>query len=406
MANNLVTNVVRSVAQTIASRQLQKVSGGLKLARGNLGAAANRATSSIPVGGKTYGRSDKHRVNHFSYPSDVDSDPMQGHYVIFNISSLTAAILKSEKGAKDMRAQIKRLQAQYQRENEGTRFLSEAGAKAFVKKHLIVNAPSKLPASKTNRGFGINSMPRTTLETSIALYMPPAVSVNYGINYADQEIGALAEVGTGMIKAFTQGGGDIVSKVGGALEAAGGTAAQEGIQNVLLKSLDVAAPGGKAMFELQTGKVVTPRMELMFKGVGRRSFSFTFAFIPKSAQEAREVENIIYTFKENMHPEYANPTTRKEMKIPNTFEISYMYQNKTNDFLNKISTCFLTSMAVQYGGDRFTAYEPTESRMGEFSGGPPGRGTFSKSPPPQKSQVTLGFTELETLSKQHIKEGY
>ena len=131
----------------------------------------------------------------------------------------------------------------------------------------------------------------------------------------------------------------------------------------------------------------------MFKGVGRRSFSFTFAFIPKSAKEAREVENIIYTFKENMHPEYANPTTRKAMRIPNTFEISYMYQNKTNDFLNKISTCFLKSMDVQYGADRFTAYESTKSRAG-------------KGPPPQKSQITLNFSELEILSKAHIQEGY
>jgi hypothetical protein len=335
---------------------------------------------------------------------------MQGHYIIFQISSLTAATLKADKRKKDIAAFKPLAEAKFNLtlppQLRGSS-LSEQARKDSVAKQILEKFPIKTPTTgNTNRGFGINSMPRTILETSIALYMPPAVTVNYGINYADQEIGALAEVGTGMIKAFTQGGGDIVSKIGGAIDAASGSAAQEGIQNVLLKGLDAVAPGGKAIFELESGKVVTPRMELMFKGVGRRSFSFTFAFIPKSANEAREVENIIYTFKENMHPEYANATTRKEMKIPNTFEISYMYQNKANDFLNKISTCFLTSMAVQYGGDRFTAYEPTESRMGEFSGGPPGRGTYSKSPPPQKSQVTLGFTELETLSKQHIKEGY
>ena len=144
---------------------------------------------------------------------------------------------------------------------------------------------------------------------------------------------------------------------------------------------------------METGKVITPRMELMFKGVGRTNFSFTFAFIPKSVEEALAVENIIYTFKENMHPEYANARTRKEMRIPNRFEIYYMYQNKTNDFLNKISTCFLTSMGVQYGGDRFTAYESTPMITGS-------------GPPPQKSQITLDFTELETLSKAHIQQGY
>ena len=402
MANGLASNVITSVAQTIAGRQLQKVSGGLKLLRGNLSGITG-GTSSMPAVGKTYGRSSKHKVNHFSYPSDVDSDPMQGHYIIFNISSLTAAILKAEKQSKkDLATAAKAAAAKYNIETAGTRFGSEAGQKDFVSKNLFKFLPKqKLQAGSTNRSFQVSSMPRVTLETSIALYMPPSVSVNYGVNYADEEIGALAEIGTGIMKAFTQGGGDTKTKLTKALNAMTGAAAQEGLQSALLKGLDAVAPGVQTMAQLETGKVITPRMELMFKGVGRRNFSFTFAFIPKSEKEAKIVENIIYTFKENMHPEYANATTRKEMKIPNTFEISYMYQNKANDFLNKISTCFLTSMAVQYGGDRFTAYEPTESRL---SGGP--RGPHGSGAPPQKSQITLGFSELETLSKQHIKEGY
>ena len=400
MANGLASNVITSVAQTIAGRQLQKVSGGLKLMRGNLSGITG-GTGSMPAVGKTYGRSSKHKVNHFSYPSDVDSDPMQGHYIIFNISSLTAAILKAEKNAKDMKAQVKSLQAKFGPISGSA--LSLKAREAYVKKHLIVNAPSTkdLPPGSTNRGFQISTMPRVTLETSIALYMPPSVSVNYGVNYADEEIGSLAEIGTGILKAFTQGGGDTKTRMTKALDEMTGAAAKEGLERTLLKGLDAIAPGVQTIAQLESGKVITPRMELMFKGVGRRNFSFTFAFIPKSEKEAKIVENIIYTFKENMHPEYANPTTRKEMRIPNTFEISYMYQNKTNDFLNKISTCFLTSMAVQYGADRFTAYEPTESRL---SGGP--RGPHGSGAPPQKSQITLGFSELETLSKQHIKEGY
>ena len=266
---------------------------------------------------------------------------------------------------------------------------------------MFLPKTKELAAGQLNRSFQMSTMQTTKLNTSIALYMPPSVSVNYGVNYADEEIGSLAEIGTGILKAFTQGGGDTKTKMTKALDAMTGAAAQEGLQSALLKGLDAVAPGVQAIAQLESGKVITPRMELMFKGVGRRNFSFTFAFIPKSEKEAKIVENIIYTFKENMHPEYANPTTRKEMRIPNTFEISYMYQHGTNDFLNKISTCFLTSMAVQYGADRFTAYEPTESRL---SGGP--RGPQGSGAPPQKSQVTLNFSELETLSKQHIKEGY
>ena len=396
MANGVASNVITSVAQTIAGRQLQKVSGGLKLLRGNLSGITG-GTSSMPAVGKTYGRSSKHKVNHFSYPSDVDSDPMQGHYIIFNINSLTAGVLEAEKRKKDIAAYDKAGRAQYN--IAGGRPGEQAANKVFVDNKMAKNIQEKffpkkvVAAGQTNRSFGLSSMPRTRLDTSIALYMPPSVSVNYGINYAEEEIGSLAEVGIGVIKAFTQGGGDISSKLGGAFKAITGAGAQEGIQNAIVKTLDAFAPGANTLLQMETGKVITPRMEIMFKGVGRRTFSYTFAFIPKSVKEARIVENIIHTFKENMHPEYANPTTRKEMKIPNTFDISYMYQNAENSFLNKISMCFLTTMSVQYGADRFTAYESTKSRIGE-------------GPPPQKSQITLNFTELETLSKQHIKEGY
>ena len=61
-----------------------------------------------------------------------------------------------------------------------------------------------------------------------------------------------------------------------------------------------------------------------------------------------------------------------------------------NTFINKISSCFLQKVGVQYGGDRYTAYENI-----------PGRGT-----PPQRSTLTLDFTELETLSQEHIEDGF
>ena len=64
-----------------------------------------------------------------------------------------------------------------------------------------------------------------------------------------------------------------------------------------IKALDVAAPGAETMIALHRGAVITPRMEMMLEGVGRRSFSFTFSFIPKSVQEAAVVKDIIYSFK-------------------------------------------------------------------------------------------------------------
>ena len=399
MANGVASNVITAAAQHVVGRATQRLSGGLRKVSGNLpGTSIGRGGSNNPslgAPGTLGGKKGKHAVNHMSYPIDVDSDPMQGHYIIFNISSTKAAVLAAAKRKKDMATAEKKMRAEHNMAGPPNRALTKTEADKRVAKHLEENfsSPKKIPAvGALNRSMQLQNMPRKTLQTSIALYMPPSVSVQYGINYAEKEVGLKAELGSGIIKAFASPG-DTVSKLTAAVEEGTGARGSELATVSMLTALDVIAPGATTLAQLESGTVITPRMELMFEGVSRRNFSYTFVFIPKSVQEAKIVENIIYTFKENMHPEYSNSETRREMNIPNTFEISYMYQNKTNDFLNKISTCFLKSMDVQYGADRFTAYEPTNSRQGS-------------GPPPQKSQITLGFSELEILSKAHIQQGY
>ena len=74
--------------------------------------------------------------------------------------------------------------------------------------------------------------------------------------------------------------------------------------------------------------------------------------------------------------------------------IDYYYRNTRNDFINRISTCFLKTMDVKYGGDRYTTYPATFTEGGKYG------------LPPQKSTMTLNFEELELLSRDHIEEGY
>ena len=137
-------------------------------------------------------------------------------------------------------------------------------------------------------------------------------------------------------------------------------------------------------------------MELSFQGVGRREFQFVFNFLPKSELEATEVEDIISIFKYYSHPDFISGSSGNMMTIPDTFDISYMYQGSENSFLNKISTCFCTGIQVSYGGDRYATHTPTVSRHG---GG-------ALSPPPTRSTLTLSFKELEILTKPRINQGY
>ena len=362
-----ITGAVRS---QIAGRLNSAVSSTIRSGVGSLTGAAregvNSALNIIPS-------KNKFSTDVMLYPSNVGS-ARQGHYIMFNINEFTPGKVKHSKAKKDFDAKHQAILDEMDQED------ADAGI-------VGASAISSVKGSTKSGRSILAEKPTKRMPASISLYMPPSVSVTYNVKYADQEIGTLAGMGSAAIAAFQNQSGDNNAKLKAAAGAMKG-GAKEGLTNFINTTLDTLAPGARALQQIESGKVITPRMEMMFEGVGRRNFSFTFAFIPKSAEEARSIEKIIKTFKENMMPEYVGDS-RREMKIPNTFDITYMHQNTENKYMNKISSCFLQNMTVTYGGDRFTAYSPTDG-----------------SPPPQKSTIALDFTEIETLSKDLVKEGF
>ena len=382
---SVLTGITGAVQAQIAGRLNSAVSGALRSGIGSLtGAARGAATSALGPIDKT----GKYTTAMYAYPSNVGSDT-QGHYIIFNVNEFTPGKIHTKQTRKSYTEIFNKIMA------DGQGYVGPKEASLMAKNQIAdadkitKDIPAAPPAAKGGSGRSINAdKPKVRMPASISLYMPPSVQVSYEVKYADQEIGTLAMLGSAAIEAFKNANGNMKAKLT-AVKNKLGTGATEGVTNLLNASLDTLAPGAKALQQISSGKVITPRMEMMFEGVGRRSFSYTFAFIPKSAQEAKTIERIIYAFKENMMPEYSNPNTRREMNIPNVFDIQYMYQSTENKFLNKISTCFLQKIDVTYGADRYTAYDPVDG-----------------SPPPQKSSITLSFVEMETLSRDMIKEGF
>ena len=371
-----ITGAVRS---QIAGRINSAVSSTLRSGVGALsGAARGGATSAL----NTIPSKNKFSTDVMVYPSNVGS-PRQGHYIMFNINEFTPGKIKAEKNQKQFDAIFENIVLNQPGISQ------EDAIKLANTTQINTNNVNKAN-TKSGGGAGrsiLAEKPTKRMPASISLYMPPSVTVQYTVKYVDQEIGTLAGMGAAAIAAFQNESGDNTAKLKAAAGAMKG-GAKEGITNFINTTLDTLAPGARALQQIDSGKVITPRMEMMFEGVGRRDFSFTFAFIPKSAEEAKSIEKIIKTFKENMMPEYVGDS-RREMKIPHTFDITYMHQNTENKYMNKISSCFLRNMNVTYGGDRFTAYSPTDG-----------------SPPPQKSTIQLDFVEIETLSKDLVKEGY
>ena len=132
-------------------------------------------------------------------------------------------------------------------------------------------------------------------------------------------------------------------------------------------------------------------MELAFKGLEKRGFEYSFKMVPKSQEEANEIRNIIFAFKSNMLPEFLGTNLGgRSLRVPNTFDIEYMWNGGENQFLHRISTCVLESMDVTYGGDRYKSYA----------------GIDGDGAPPIETTISLTFKEIELITRERVHEGF
>ena len=340
----------------------------------------------------------------YPMPSPITA---QGHYVVFEIHRHQPGRIEITSGA-GTSAIGGGPQARAREEKAEQQLADEIAVQAGA----ISRAES---GYNKRRSFQLRNQTKT-VETMIALYMPPSVSVNYNSSYADEDIGMIAEGGFNFIAQVMAGG------VGGAnlmkATAAGAGTLMEAGRRAIIQGADALAPGVKALANITAGSVISSKMELMFEKVQRRQFNYTFVFIPKSQKEAQMVDQIVFEFKRAMLPNYGEAghfgsnqfSNDRTLTIPTTFDIKYMNIGNDgfggpNTFLNKVSTCFCTSAQVNYGGDRFTAYRPTNTTRNVSSKAGEGAGNgFGL--PPQRTSLTLGFSELEIITQESIDMGY
>ena len=231
------------------------------------------------------------------------------------------------------------------------------------------------------------------LAGGISLYMPPSITTTSTAEYTDSEIGVGAALASAFLDEFkATGASGIGDNVTARLNQLG-PEAKEGLQNLALKSIGVipGLQGADVVRDLRRGFIKAPRMELAFKGIGKRNFSYEFKMIPKSREEADIVREIVKTFRANMLPEFLKGTDRSArfFKMPNTFDISYMYNGGQNQYLHLISTCVCKSVTATYGGDRYKTFDANDEGA-----------------PPVETNISLQFEELEIITKERVMEGY
>ena len=208
----------------------------------------------------------------------------------------------------------------------------------------------------------------------ITLHIQDKPSTSYNVNYQDKEIGTLG----GLLA-----GGSSMTDATETLGSMGKDAGQAAIAGIV--SAVSTAFGGPAgnLLELGTKQKTNSFREQFFESVDFRTFNFKHTFMPRSQQEAEDVRRILNLFKFHMHPELSQGGLF--YVYPSEFEIKYFYKDKENQYFDKISSCVLENMSVDYGGDIFSTFEDGN---------------------PVEVNLTLKFKELELLTKDRITQGY
>jgi len=371
------------------------------------------------------GEVQKYNVTDFAYPEGISSDLDKQHYIQFYINVRGKS--KFNEGEAKGREQIKNnLMADVvvgsgenridpnrsaQRVNDLTSFVKGNGGSKLGEilgigdgKQVKQTTPSSessdystnagspgiIDAAKNTVQKGVNTaleglatlkpdVPRR-LRDVITLHIQDRPAVNYGVSYQETSLGM---AGGGLL-----GGGQGTSdSIGMNQESVKEATAAMATQVVGGLSSILGALGGTRPGDILVNaskQITNPFREQFFERVDFRTFNFRHTFMPKSAEEAQKVRDIIKMFKFHMHPELVGGLGLMFL-YPSEFEIKYMYRGEENTYFNKISTCVLEDMNVEYGGDIFASFEDGQ---------------------PVEVNMSLRFKELEVLTKERIAEGF
>jgi hypothetical protein len=227
--------------------------------------------------------------------------------------------------------------------------------------------------------------PLKRLKTSIMLYMPTNIGTEYGMVYSGQELGLIGSLADAaaknkdLVEAALDTSGRVLSRIGGNMIS-------HGVQNVAGSlGLNTSISGDFASaINAATRSTFNPRKEQLFQEVGFRQFKYFFHFAPRTAEECDKVAQIIYMFKFHMHPEIDD--SYFFYMYPSEFDIEYhIFDKGENPYINKISSCALRGMSVEYG--------------------PGGNWATLVNGCPTEIKMSLDFIELQPLNRKLIKEG-
>lgn len=345
----------------------------------------------------THSNSDYEIVTDLVYPYDLQNDVTKRNYMVFHINvNQDSKFVRHSKDLKDVvvRNGTSRISETISEPlNRAVDIIRDNSIEGIFKtgiNELMTNQQmQKVFKEIDNKAdFLKDSMttkPLKRLKGSIMLYMPINVGASYGVNYSDMGgmgiLGSLASAAQNKdtLEAALSSSSQVLARIGAKITASG----IENVANAI--GLDANTLGNfNNAISAASRKTFNPRKEQLFQDVQFRRFSYRFDFAPRTQMECETVVKIIGAFKFHMHPEI-DPSYFFYM-YPSEFDIEYhIFDQGENPYMNKISSCVLESMDVQYG--------PGTNWSTLVNGCP------------SQVHLSLNFVEIVPLNKNMISDG-
>ena len=348
---------------------------------------------------------DKWSYATMQYPIDIQSRTDLGHYMMFYInvpnttrSKFGRAGASNDFGKIGRGSKLDNEQMQIMGMRDVSKATGEVGKYDTKGNTWSPGQSNKVIDRKAHQGTAADAMKQSErthrTSDSIVLYMPPAIMQQTAALWKDTELGGELGEGAQRVKNTL----DRISQIGtggAVLEALPGVLGQLG--NAMGRASAAAfstALGGDAMgaYNKLNNRAMNQFLEATFTGVAFRQFSYTFKFSPKSIKELEEVHKIIKTFRFHMLPELPKDGDYGRYYIvPAEFDLFYMFRGDENTWLNKISTCVLKNLDLNYTPNGYQTFRPIEGRNGA---------------PPTEIDMKLDFQETKILTKEDVAAGF
>lgn len=346
----------------------------------------------------------------YKYPLDLAQDPARMHAVQFIIYNIDPAKWDTKK-------------------KDALNSATEAGKSVINSGGVAAGASTAAGLatglSQSTEAFLKPPVSQTT--TTINLYMPDTLAMNYNAGYTEisimdatsgwnRKIGNVGSLAENAIKGYQEGKGvggtltsmlDKISNDPHAMEAAGRMIGNDNLTKLGLSAM---------------GKAINPQLQLIFDNIGFRDFTMEFLFTPKSKEESDQVSAIVNAFTYASRP----TITDKSMYFipPSQFEIKFLAAKSADvsglvNALQKTGNSLISGLPLGNAAADLLGMNATSGAENErlFKFGrcvlesvavdyaPNGQWVAYAGGAPVQTRLMLSFKEIELLDRTRMKDG-